>query len=59
MPLHGPTGRFAPRWKKQGKTIGPLDLLIAARARSIGATALTGNYDEFMRVPRLKVLRWK
>ena len=45
--------------ERQGKTIGPLDLLIAAHARSIGATVLTGNYDEFKRVPGLKVLRWK
>lgn len=45
--------------EKRGKTIGPLDLLIAAHARSVGATMLTGNFSEFNRVPGLKVLRWK
>lgn len=41
-----------------GKTIGPLDLLIAAQARSLGATLVTGNVAEFNRVNGLKVLAW-
>lgn len=41
-----------------GKTIGPLDLLIAAQARSLGATLVTGNFDEFSRVKGLKVQAW-
>jgi tRNA(fMet)-specific endonuclease VapC len=41
-----------------GKTIGPLDLLIAAQARSIGATLVTGNAVEFKRVKGLKVQEW-
>lgn len=41
-----------------GKTIGPLDLLIAAQARSLGATLVTGNAAEFKRVPGLKVQEW-
>lgn len=41
-----------------GKTIGPLDLLIAAQARSLDATLVTGNVREFRRVSRLKVLGW-
>jgi tRNA(fMet)-specific endonuclease VapC len=45
--------------EKRGKIIGPFDLLIAAHARSVGATMLTGNFSEFNRVPGLKVLRWK
>ena len=52
-------GEIRAALEKQGKTIGPLDLLIAAHARSVGATVLTGNYDEFKRVPGLKVLRWR
>ena len=52
-------GEIRATLEKQGKTIGPLDLLIAAHARSIGATVLTGNYGEFKRVPGLKVLRWR
>ena len=42
-----------------GKSIGPLDLLIAAQARSLGATLVTGNSREFKRVKGLKVLAWK
>ena len=42
-----------------GKTIGPLDLLIAAQARSLGATLVTANAGEFKRVKCLKVLAWK
>jgi tRNA(fMet)-specific endonuclease VapC len=42
-----------------GKTIGPLDLLIAAQARSLGATLVTANSGEFKRVKGLKVLAWK
>jgi len=41
-----------------GKSIGPLDLLIAAQARSLNATLVTGNVTEFKRVKGLKVLAW-
>ena len=41
-----------------GKTIGPLDLVIAAQARSLGATLVTGNGIEFKRVKGLKVQEW-
>ena len=42
-----------------GTAIGPLDLLIAAQARSLGATLVTANAGEFKRVEGLKVLVWK
>lgn len=42
-----------------GKTIGPLDLLIAAQARSLGATLVTANTREFKRVKGLNVQAWK
>jgi tRNA(fMet)-specific endonuclease VapC len=42
-----------------GKTIGPLDLLIAAQARSLGATLVTTNDAEFKRVKGLKLQTWK
>jgi tRNA(fMet)-specific endonuclease VapC len=45
--------------EKKGTSIGPLDLLIAAHARSLGATLLTANLGEFRRVKGLKVLAWK
>jgi tRNA(fMet)-specific endonuclease VapC len=41
-----------------GKAIGPLDLLIAAQTRSLGATLITGNAAEFRRVKGLKVQEW-
>lgn len=41
-----------------GKSIGPLDLLIAAQARSLNATLVTGNASEFKRVKGLKVQEW-
>ncbi len=42
-----------------GTPIGPLDLLIAAQARSLGATLVTANVGEFKRVKGLKVIVWK
>ncbi len=42
-----------------GTPIGPMDLLIAAQARGIGATLVTGNAREFRRVKGLKVRVWK
>jgi tRNA(fMet)-specific endonuclease VapC len=45
--------------EKKGISISPLDLLIAAHARSLGATLITSNIGEFRRVKGLKVLVWK
>jgi tRNA(fMet)-specific endonuclease VapC len=41
-----------------GKTIGPMDLLIAAQVRSLNATLVTSNVTEFKRVKGLKVQEW-
>jgi tRNA(fMet)-specific endonuclease VapC len=41
-----------------GKPIGPNDLLIAAHARSLGATIVTANPAEFSRVRGLNVENW-
>lgn len=41
-----------------GEPIGHNDLLIAAHARSLGATLVTGNVREFVRVPGLVVEDW-
>jgi len=45
--------------EKRGMVSGPLDMLIAAHARSLGATLITANAGEFKRVKGLKVLVWK
>ena len=41
-----------------GVSIGPMDLLIAAQARSLGATLVTANTKEFQRVKGLKIRAW-
>lgn len=44
--------------EKQGKTIGPLDMLIAAHALSRQLVLVTNNEKEFRRVDQLKVENW-
>lgn len=44
--------------ERAGTPIGPNDLLIAAHARSLGLTLVTGNEREFSRVPGLTVENW-
>lgn len=48
------------RWalEQVGKSIGSNDLFIAAHARSLGLTLVTGNTREFSRVPGLVVENW-
>jgi tRNA(fMet)-specific endonuclease VapC len=45
--------------EKRGLVIGPLDMLIAAHARRLGATVVTANAREFRRVAGLSCLEWK
>ena len=52
-------GEIRAELEKKGMSIGPHDLLIAAHARSLGATLITANIGEFKRVKGLKVLVWK
>lgn len=52
-------GEIRAHLEKKGRTIGPLDLLIAAHARSRGAGLVTANLREFGRVPGLKCIRWR
>jgi tRNA(fMet)-specific endonuclease VapC len=40
------------------KNIGTYDVLIAAHALRHGASVVTGNLDEFQRVPNLKIVTW-
>ena len=51
-------GRIRTELEARGKTIGPLDMLIAAHALSLGLTVVTNNEREFRRVPNLKVENW-
>jgi predicted nucleic acid-binding protein len=41
-----------------GKTIGPLDKLIAAHALSLDLTISSNNIKEFARIPNLKCENW-
>ncbi|MDH4412992.1 MAG: type II toxin-antitoxin system VapC family toxin [Rhizobium sp.] len=44
--------------ERSGQPIGTTDLFIAAHARSLDVTLVTGNVREFGRVPGLKVENW-
>lgn len=44
--------------RQRGQPIGANDLLIAAHARSVGATLVTNNPGEFGRVPGLRIENW-
>ena len=51
-------GEIRAALEAKGVGIGPLDTLIAAHARSLGATAVTSKVSEFARVPGLRVVDW-
>lgn len=52
-------GRIRAYLEPRGLSIGPLDTLIAAHARSLGATLITDNLAEFSRVPGLAAETWR
>lgn len=51
-------GKIRSELEKRGTPIGPLDLLIAAHAISLGSILVTNNEKEFQRVPGLIVENW-
>ena len=51
-------GALRAELKRQGRPIGPNDLLIAAHALALDATLITTNVGEFSRVPGLKIENW-
>ena len=51
-------GKIRAYLERQGKPIGPLDMLIAGHAKAEGLTLVTNNVKEFERVPGLKVENW-
>ena len=44
--------------EKKGTPIGPLDMMIAGHAKSLGYTVVTNNIREFSRVKGLKIENW-
>ena len=44
--------------EKAGTPIGSMDMLIAAHAVSLGATLVTNNIREFVRIPELTIIDW-
>jgi tRNA(fMet)-specific endonuclease VapC len=44
--------------EKAGSPVGAMDMLIAAHARSMGATLVTNNLREFERISGLAVQNW-
>jgi tRNA(fMet)-specific endonuclease VapC len=51
-------GEIRAQLEKQGMSIGPLDLFIAAHALQLNLTVVTNNVGEFLRVPGLRVENW-
>lgn len=51
-------GQIRARLRRQGQMIGAYDILIAAHARSLGLTVVTGNVREFSRVEGLRCDDW-
>jgi tRNA(fMet)-specific endonuclease VapC len=63
LPFHGKRlvecyGKIRVLLESKGKTIGPLDMLIAAHALSLDLTIISNNIKEFTRIPNLKCENW-
>ncbi len=62
LPLEAPADRqyatLRHHLTRQGRPIGPNELLIAAHALANNLTVVTANVGEFSRVPGLKVENW-
>ncbi len=51
-------GQIRTHLEREGKVIGPMDMLIAAHALSLSCILVTNNVREFERVPGLNVENW-
>ena len=51
-------GTIRAHLEKQGKVMGPFDMLIAAHAKALDVILVTNNMKEFKRVPDLKIENW-
>ena len=63
LPFHGEKlivcyGKIRVFLESKSKTIGPLDMLIAAHALSLDLTIISNNIKEFSRIPNLKCENW-
>lgn len=63
LPFHGENlvvcyGEIKAFLESKGKTIGPLDTLIAAHALSLDLTIISNNIKEFSRIRNLKCEKW-
>lgn len=58
VPADAEYGVIRSQLEAAGKAIGGNDLLIAAHAKTAGATLVTGNTSEFERIRGLKVENW-
>lgn len=52
-------GRLVAALKRSGRLIGPIDMLVAAIARSLGDCAVVTNDQDFLSVPGLVVENWR
>ena len=51
-------GKIRAGLERKGTPIGPLDMMIAGHAQSLGYTIVTNNVKEFSRVAALKIENW-
>lgn len=51
-------GKIRADLERQGTPIGPLDMMIAGHAKSMGLTIVTNNTKEFSRVKDLDIVNW-
>ena len=51
-------GKIRADLEKRGEPIGPLDMMIAGHARSVGCTLVTNNIKEFSRISELNIENW-
>lgn len=63
LPFHGERliacyGEIRTSLESEGKTIGPLDMLIATHALSLDLTIVSNNVNEFSRIIDLKCENW-
>ncbi len=51
-------GKIRADLEKKGIPLGPLDMMIAGHAKSLGYTVVTNNTKEFNRIQGLKIENW-